>query len=259
MRANGFELCRKHLAAMADAASNPKSAQFNRSWTAKTAPEVDNLQSMRVLESWGMSDGVASIKFMKVYSHLVSPAEEWNMFNLALMQNFDPGLKTLKHEMCQHWLEVAQVSATERVSRLPAPLVLMCRSERGAVIDCTGFSIDPTRLQFPANFSKELQYSLHLNDKHARSGAAALRHLVLSSASQEWEEERKGMSNEVMQEAFRVHVQNEELLSPPPSQEDLVRMAHAQLRLSCGLVPEVEGRLAQPLLAFMAPSCCGGT
>ena len=248
---DGFELCRKHLAAMADEAFNPSSARFNRSWTPLTAPEVDHLQSMPLLESWGVSDGVASIKFMEVYSRLVSIAEEWNMFNLALLQNF-PGLKTFKHELCQHWLDVARACATQRVSRLPAPLVLLCRSIQGGVVDCPGFSLDPTLLPFPADFSGELQNALHINDKHARSGAAVLRQLLLSAATLEWKLERKAMSNEVMQEAFRVDVEREELLSPLPSQEDIVRMAHVQLRLSCGLPVDVEGSLPQPLLAFTA-------
>ena len=46
-------------------------------------------------------------QFVEISGYLTSLGESWNMMNLALLQNFDPGLKTFKHCLCQHWINIA--------------------------------------------------------------------------------------------------------------------------------------------------------
>ena len=238
-----FGDCRRFLQAMEAQAFNPKSEGFNVNWTLKAfagEPEVRAGDVLNFLQTLEVPEG-KTVEFMQIFGRLTSMAEQWNMFCLALLQHFDPGLRTFKHFMCQHWLHLAKDSVTQKVPQSPPPVFLPRLSERAAVIDAKMFSVDGC---FPAMFPHNLQLTLKLND------VDCTRHSMLVCAtlnfdwfSDQWVEKYK----EAVQKDTELE-QGEAL-----KRHDVVRMVHVQLRLSCEFrVVEVEGKLHIPLLQCAA-------
>jgi hypothetical protein len=90
----------KTLAAMKKEAFNPKSKDFNVTWTASSTPAIDKATTYNLLAEVCSSDTspasfLVFMNFVRFFGALVESAEGWNMMNLQLLQNFDPGLKHL--------------------------------------------------------------------------------------------------------------------------------------------------------------------
>ena len=73
-------------------------------------------------------------QFVEIFGSLTSLGESWNMMNLALLQNFDPGLKTVKHCLFEHWIIIARARATSMISRDVSPIALLTRNTQGEVV-----------------------------------------------------------------------------------------------------------------------------
>ena len=152
-----FGDCRRFLKAMAAEAFNPRSEGFHAKWTLKAfsgKPEVRAGEVLDLLQSnkYGpeVPEGMVR-EFMQIFGRLTSMAEKWTHFHLELLQNFDPGMKSLKHDLCQHWLQLAKDSVTQKVPQRPPPVILLCWNERAAVKGMDLFTVDGS---FPAMFSR---------------------------------------------------------------------------------------------------------
>ena len=235
---------RKFLAALSKKAFDPNSHHFDQKWTERTAPDVDQAEVARFLEDLGLSSHEEAVRLMRVLGCLTSIAESWNMFNLEYLQKFEPGIKTFKHALCEHWLHVARNAAKQKVSRDPGPLFLPCLDGRGCIFRVSLFGADAA---FPQSVGRPLQGSLskaNVRPQHR------LGELMLASAS--LDSDASEISSEVVREAFRSW-QLDVVLEPRPSPEDVVRMAHVQLLLSCNVGPvEVEGNLPANLVQHVA-------
>ena len=183
---------------------------------------------------------------MRVVGRLTSVAETWNMLNLALLMNFDLGLKTFKHAVGENWLQVAQQAATQKVPADPLPLVVLRSNEIGNIIGMILVSVDGA---YPESFDEHLQVSLGLSD--IRPGHS-LGELLWAVASLEFDTDDTQTSSEVIQ-AAAARRNADVTLHPHPSPEDVVRMAHVQLLLSCNFGSvEVEQHLPPNLVQYVA-------
>ena len=245
------EGARKFLKAMAVEAFNPESRAFDVKWTLERArpvtwEEVEGTVKP-FLERLGVSRAMA-IKFMRVFWRLAWPYEGWSHMNLELLQHADPGVKTMKHGFCQHWLQLARDSITERVPRRPDPVILPRRDERAAVV---GLSVHAVDGSFPDNFDRNLKNSLRIGDAGPTSDA---RDLLFTAASLDLDldSDPRQPDAEILEKLRKCSGQDLQL-DPPPGAEDVVRVAHVLQRLSCELpVVEVEGNLHRPLLQRVA-------
>ena len=99
----------KFLEAMQGDRFDPRSPNFQVRWTAASAPAVlaDKAECMvhEVLSGSPIHED-SGPHFVQIFGKLTSLGEQGTYLNLALLQNFDPGLKTLKHYISQHWLEL---------------------------------------------------------------------------------------------------------------------------------------------------------
>lgn len=261
-----FGDCRRFLKAMAAEAFNPRSEGFHAKWTLKAfsgKPEVRAGEVLDLLQSnkYGpeVPEGMVR-EFMQIFGRLTSMAEKWTHFHLELLQNFDPGMKSLKHDLCQHWLQLAKDSVTQKVPQRPPPVMLLCWSERAAVKGMDLFTVDGS---FPAMFNRNLQNSLRLSDVDGRSQRSML---MLASLNADWftglswkelcalrpiNKSRLGQWAEKFEEAVKKDKEMKQ--GEPLERDDVVRMMHVQLRLSCRFrVVEVEGELHIPLLRCVA-------
>ncbi|CAE8651944.1 unnamed protein product [Polarella glacialis] len=117
-----LELVGKTLAAMKVEAFNPKSKDFNVAWTGKLAPAIPVEESYKLLEEVCSSETsppsfLVFMNFVKFLGELVTSAEQWNMMNLALLQNFDPGLKHFKHSFFRLLIETSRDFALRQVPK----------------------------------------------------------------------------------------------------------------------------------------------
>ena len=250
MSEDAYGPARKFLAALSKKAFHPKCRHFDVNWTERTAPDVDQADVARFLEGLGVSSRAETERLMRVFGRLTSVAENWNMFDLALLQNFDPGMNTFKHALCDSWLQVARSAAKQKVSRDASPLFLPCVNEHGRMIRVSLFGADGT---FPESVDRGLQDSLSLSDVRP---CHSLHELMFAAASLQWDANHAQVSREVVEEAFHLfeqHRQCDIVLEPRPTPEDVVRMAHVQLLLSCNVGPvRVEGSLPPNLVQSVA-------
>ncbi|CAE7244301.1 unnamed protein product [Symbiodinium sp. CCMP2456] len=261
-----FGDCRRFLKAMTAEAFNPRSEGFHVKWTLKAfarKPEVRAGEVLDLLQSDKhgpeVPEGMVR-EFMQIFGRLTSMAEKWNHFHLELLQNFDPGTKTLKHHLCQHWLQLAKDSVTQKVPPRPPPVILLCWNERAAVRGMDLFTVDGS---FPEMFPRNLQNSLRLSDVDGRSQRSML---MIASLNADWftglpwkelcaphpiNKSRLGQWAEKCEEAVKKDKEMKQ--GEPLERDDVVRMMHVQLRLSCRFrVVEVEGELHMPLLRCAA-------
>ena len=239
------EGARKFLAALAVEAFHPKSKAFDVGWTLRTARPVTREEVEDTVEPFlgrlGVSSALA-VPFMRFFWRLAAPMEEWNLLNLALLQNFDPGMKTNKFAFSEHWLQLARHAIAERVPRRPGPVILPKRNEHGSIIGVELFVVDDS---FPDSFDRNLESSLRLGDLRPRASAS---NLMRVAAAIDLGLNPSLPIGELVREAGQ-----DLQLDPPASPEDVVRMAHVLLRLSCELpAVEVEGSLHGPLLQRVA-------
>ena len=240
---DGFWACRKLLAAMSVEAFHPSSANFTPNWTLSMAPKVHHQEVVSFLAKLEVPD-IMAVKFMRFFGRLTSLTEDWNMFNLQILQNLQGGLAHLKHALCEHWMQLARVSVTQRVPRIPASVMLPQLNDRGLVLAVRLFSADGS---YPTTFQSPLIEGLDICDVREAVNANLMQVLVsLDTCLQPGE-----VFAEVMTEAACL-----DCLDAAPSRwdpTDVVRMVHVQLRLSCGLgVVEVEAILHRPLLECVA-------
>ncbi|CAE7264332.1 unnamed protein product, partial [Symbiodinium microadriaticum] len=240
---DGFWACRKYLAAMSVEAFHPSSASFSPNWTLSMAPKVHHSEVTSLLARLEVPD-IMTVKFMRLFGRLTSLTEGWNMFDLQILQHLQGGLSHFKHALCEHWLQLARVSITQRVPRMPTSVMLPHFNGHGLVCSVRLFSADGC---YPTTFHNPLTDGLDICDVREAVNASLMQVLVsLDTCLQPGE-----VFAEVMTEAARL-----DCLDAAHSQWDpteVVRMVHVQLRLSCGFgVVEVEEILHRPLLECVA-------
>ena len=198
-----------------------------------TAADVINfLQALEVPE-------VRTVEFMEIFGRLTSMGEQSHIFCLAMLTNIDPGLCTLRHFICQHWLQLAKDSVMQKVPQSPPPVVLPSLSVRASVITFHTFSVDGCLPMFPKNFESWLKMNSDDGIGHSM--------LVFASLNVDW------FRGQWVDKHTEAHEKDRELEQHEPLKHDVVRMAHVQLQLSCGFrVVEVEGKLHIPLLQCAA-------
>ena len=243
MSADSFGPCRKFLAAMSKRAFHRDSKHLDVSWRLQKARDVDHKEVAPFLEEKGVSRREEAVRLMRVVGRLASDAETWNMLNLALLMNFDAEMNNLKHAVGEHWLHVGQQAAKQKVPADPLPLCLFRRDERGMIIGMIIVSVDGA---YPESFD-DLQNSVRISDI---CPGHSLGEMLWAVASLEFDDTQT--SSEVIQ-AAAARRNADVTLHPHPSPEDVVRMAHVQLLLSCnfGLV-EVERNLPPNLVQSVA-------
>ena len=124
----------KHLWAMSREAFNPKSRHYEgNNWKART---VDEFETRRLVQA-ALRDAAAEFgvenecRFFRVFGYLTRLGETWNMFNLNVLENFDPGLRVLPHGMTAHWVQLAARSATKPIPLQPGPVALLRKDDHG--------------------------------------------------------------------------------------------------------------------------------
>ena len=117
-----LELVGKTLEAMRKEAFNPKSRHFDVQWTGAKAKPIEIMRTYELLEEICCSETsppsfLVFMNLVKFLGHLIKSAEEWNMMNLALLQNFDPGLKHFKHCFFRLLIETSRDFALRQVPK----------------------------------------------------------------------------------------------------------------------------------------------
>jgi hypothetical protein len=234
----------KFLEAMRINKFYPRAPDFDRAWTAKSAPAVTAARAERLVHevlSGSVLHERGGVHFVQIFGKLTALGEQWGMLNLAELQCFDPGLKTFKHSVFQHWLELARGAATSMVSASAAtPIVLLKRAQSGFV-DGGGLIGDA----WPGGFDRHSQSSLQLNDL---SPNLLWRNVSHSLLSLDWNPQEglaslRSLLNKIEEEPCEFAA----LQYPEVSQ-----MVQVQLRLSCCGVAEVEGSINEACVKILA-------
>lgn len=210
---------------------NPESPHLERTWRARSAPTVpaDEAEGMvhEVLSELPLHAD-SGLNFVRIFGELTALGETWNMLDLELLQNYDPGLTKFKHCVSHHWLEVARCAATRMIMEAP-PILLLKRGNRGQVIGC-GVIGDA----FPDNFAADLANSLRLFDL---SPNVRWRNVSLVLVSLDWNPQ-EGLAS---LDHLLTKIEEEPCDFAALTQHEVSKMVHVQLRLSfCG-VAEVKG------------------
>ena len=262
-----FGDCRRFLKAMAEETFKPRTEGLQIKWTLRAVsgePEVSagEVHDLLQEDKYGpeVPEGMAR-EFMQVFGRLTSMAEDWLFFRLEFLQNYPMEYRFFKHELTEHWLLLAKDSVTQKVPQRADPVFFLCLGDDLSVRGLDVFTADN---RYPAIFrhsKRELRSLLgHSWGRNERSM------LVFASLNADyftglpWKElwsprkihnSRLGQWVEKYEEAVKKDTDMEqgEQLDP----EDVVRMMHVQLRLSCGFgVVEVEGELHIQLLRSAA-------
>ena len=211
---------------------------FDSSWTAQVAREVplDEAECL-VQELVGEPEG--GPEFVQIFGKLAALGEPWKMLNLQVCQNFDPGVKTFKHCVFQHWLELARLAATSMISEA-TPMLLLKRSSNGDISGCSVIGD-----AFPDNFDRTLRTSLTLFDV-----APSVRWRDVSRAllSLDWDAQ-EGL--EALQSLLK-KVEHEPIEFRALQQQEVSQMVQVQLRLSCCRVAEVQGPIKEVCVKMLA-------
>jgi len=156
------------------------------------------------------------------------------MLNLRLLQNYDPAMKTFKHCVCQHWLELARTAATSKISPDPSPILLLKKNHKGSVIGCT---IIGRSESWPNGFGRNLQNSMRQLDGFPNMRWNSISRALLSL---DWDFQQEGteMFDCVMRAALESKEMQKEFDNLQP--EEVLQMVHSQLCLSCVGFAEVE-------------------
>jgi hypothetical protein len=112
----------KTLEAMKKEAFNPKAKDFQVTWKAATVPEIDKERTYELLFDVCCSETsppsfLVFMNFVRFMGELIRMAEGWNMMNLQLLQNFDPGLKHFKHCFYRLLIETSRDFALRQVPK----------------------------------------------------------------------------------------------------------------------------------------------
>jgi hypothetical protein len=239
----------KFLEAMASNKFDPKSRNFDISWTAEKRPAVNAEHLVQEFLSGLPAHADSGLHFVQIFGKLTALGEDWRMLDLALMQNFDPGLQRFPHFVSQHWLELARVSATSMISEaipiiFPATLLLKMNDCGNVNADFYhGWSLIGDG--FPSNFDRLLTNSLRLNrwvpNVNWRDVAHTL--LTLDWSPEEGISSLQGLLNKIQQEPCEF---------ASLKHQEVSQMVHLQLRLSCCRVAEVQGPINQACVKMLA-------
>ena len=126
----------KHLWALSREAFLPTSRHYegNR-WKAQ---KVDEFETRRLVQA-KLRDTTAEFgvenecRFFRVFGHLTVLGETFNLLNLDFLEK-DPELRSLKHEMSAHWVQLAAQLATKPIPLQPGPVALLKKNDGGHVI-----------------------------------------------------------------------------------------------------------------------------
>eukprot|EP00930_Biecheleria_cincta_P029975 TRINITY_DN20796_c0_g1_i1.p1 TRINITY_DN20796_c0_g1~~TRINITY_DN20796_c0_g1_i1.p1 ORF type:complete len:716 (-),score=138.54 TRINITY_DN20796_c0_g1_i1:153-2162(-) len=223
----------KVLLAMKHNVFLPASPEFDMKWTARTAPTVDVAQVIDLIAEQvpvGASPMVHAY-FALVLGKIAEGFERWNMMNLQMLQHFDSGLKTLKHEACLEILKLASFAA-RAIPQTSCPSVVMWKAnERGFIV---GFDMHcPKDAEVP--FNQHLVNSLRLNDVKFEMP------LTIPDVA-------KRLYNFEPWNGWRTGLSYPESLS----ETDGLRLLHTQLRLFCGVPALLEGDFDDGTAQFLA-------
>lgn len=231
VRLQEFPNAGKFLQALSRSAWHPKSPNFNPRYKAEMADAV-GLEEARELIRDALLDYPAASgdRFIRTFGYLSSEMDQSNILDVELLQNFDPGLKTFRHAVGMHWLDIAREAASRRLSQCPPPICLF-EKPRDAMM--------PTKLEvighlFPSTFGLNLQNSLTLNGWIPQVSRKVAVSLLLS---------------------MDLDADREELEAEIPywiPEDEIVRLVHVQLRLTCLGIAEVQGALHEESVQFLA-------
>ena len=248
----------KFLQAVLGNKFDPGSPDFEITWTAKVAGEVtlneakclvhEVLNGSPIHEDSGQN-------FVQIFGKLAALGESWEMLNLQFLQDFHPGLKTFRHCVFQHWLELARVAATSMISEA-TPMLLLKRSEtrsrHGGIGGCSVIGD-----AFPGNFdgNSTLQNTLTLLDvapnapwRDVRWRDVRWSNVSLVLLSLDWNPQ-EGL--EVLQ-TLLTKVEQEPTQFRALQQQEVSQMVQVQLRLSCCRVAEVKGPINEVCVKMLA-------
>ena len=247
MKEDSFGPCRKFLAALSKKAFLPESEHFDVKWTQKEQPDVDQEEVAPFLERLGSSNREEDVRFMRVFGRLTCAAESWECFNLQL-QELDPMLKGLKHALCEHWLQVARNAVKQKVSSDPGPLFLPVTNYNKVM----GIQLLSADNSFPPCFDRKL-VEFHKTCMGGISPTHRLSQVLGAVVSLEWDDDPAARVERCER---RCSLDKKDIvLEPGPTPEDVVKMAHVFLLLSCNAEPvEVEHRLPFNLVQCVATS-----
>ena len=240
---NMFPDTGKFLEAMKHSKFDPSSPNFQVNWTAEGRYTATRCPSTRgtldlVQEQLGAlpihAESQSQCRFIQIFGRLTSEGEAWTMFNLQLLQKLDPGINTFKHHVCQHWLELAGIAATSKISPDPSPILLLAKNHKGSVV---GIDIIGRSESWPNGFGRNLQNSLRQHDKFPNMRWDSISRALLSL---DWDFQQEGteMFNFVMRAAMESKEMQREFDQLQPG--EVLQMVHAQLCLSCVGFAEVE-------------------
>ena len=258
-----FGGCRRFLKAMAEETFKPRTEGLQIKWTLRAVsgePEVSASEVHDLLQEdkYGPEVPESMVReFMQVFGRLTSMAEDWLFFRLEFLQNYPMEYRFFKHELTEHWLLLAKDSVTQKMPQRADPVFFLCLGDDLSVRGLDVFTADSRDPAIFRHSKRELRSLLgHSWGRNERSM------LVFASLNADyftglpWKElwsprkihnSRLGQWVEKYEEAVKKDTDMEqgEQLDP----EDVVRMMHVQLRLSCGFgVVEVEGELHIQLL-----------
>ena len=241
----------KFLEAMRDNKFLPSSKSFQITWKAATTEEVP-MYNARALVKEAL-DGLEThsnshCEFVEIFGHLTSLGESWNMMNLALLQNLDPGLKTFKQYLCQHWMDIARAITTSMISRDVSPITLLVRNRRG---DVCGLST--TGNSFPSIFDRNLNNSLQLGAQRPSFDWTQVSQGLLS-LDWHFRQDKVPPFEEVLRNA-----DNSDKLRGKFAglvEQEILQMVHVQLALSCCGVARVQGPINEAWVEMLAELLC---
>lgn len=138
LRSDEGQFVGKFLKALSEGEFDPRSKRFNVSWTPQNAAVVELAKIVELLH-WAakrkrLSEECAR-SFFRFFTKELMKHESWNMFNLALLQVFDPGLKSLKHELGTLIVATSLAFTMPAADVILAPL-LAARNWRTDVVPC---------------------------------------------------------------------------------------------------------------------------
>jgi hypothetical protein len=232
----------KFLQAVLGHKFHPRLRGFESNWTAKVAGEVtlDVAKCLvhKVLNGSPIHQDSGQ-KFVQIFGKLAALGESWQMLNLEFLQTFDPALKTFKHCVFQHWLELARVAATSMISEA-TPMLLLKRSRHGDILGCSVIGD-----AFPGNFDRTLRMQLALLDVAPKVLWSNVSRVLLSL---DWNPQ-EGL--EALQ-TLLTKVEQEPTQFRALQQQEVSQMVQVQLLLSCCTCAELRTPINEVCVKILA-------
>ena len=221
----------KHLWAMSREAFLFTSRHFEgNGWKAQ---EVDEFETRRLVQA-ALRDAAAEFgvehecRFLRVFGYLTRLGETYHMLDLEFLQNFDPGMKRLKHELSAHWAQLAAQLATKPIPLQPGPVALLKKADTGEAA-WMGVAGDTSP------FSDRASQSLSLSDVNVHKPIpwTEFCHTIISLEFDEQVRSKARTFEEAEPEKYQQLTRSE-----------ISRLWQVQLQLSCGCgIVEVEGAI----------------